>query len=184
MTSLTKKAIKAAFLELLGDRPLSQITVKDIVDRCGINRNSFYYHFQDIPTLIEEIAMEETDKIIMEHPTVDSMEIGFNIAIEFMKQHRTEILHIYNSVNRDIFEQYLWRVADHVVTMFAETAFKDKTISDYDKEVITAFYRCQCFGVAINWLQNGVHDDVQDRIRRICELQKGMIEEMINRCTI
>ena len=45
MANFTKNAIRASFLKLLDERPLSKITVKDITDDCGINRNSFYYHF-------------------------------------------------------------------------------------------------------------------------------------------
>ena len=55
MANFTKQAIKAAFLELLDEKPLNKISVRDIVERCGINRNSFYYHFQDIPSLLGEI---------------------------------------------------------------------------------------------------------------------------------
>ena len=55
MANFTRKAIKEAFLKLLNQRPLSQITVKDIVEDCGINRNSFYYHFEDLPALVEEL---------------------------------------------------------------------------------------------------------------------------------
>ena len=51
MANFTKNAIKASCLKLLNERPISKITVKDIVEDCGINRNSFYYHFQDIPAL-------------------------------------------------------------------------------------------------------------------------------------
>ena len=51
MANFTKKAIKETFIALLEERPLSDITVKDIVGKCGINRNSFYYHYQDIPAL-------------------------------------------------------------------------------------------------------------------------------------
>ena len=58
MANLTKQAIKASLMDLLEDRPYSKITVKDIVEHCGINRNSFYYHYQDIPALIEEIIKE------------------------------------------------------------------------------------------------------------------------------
>ena len=43
MASFTKDAIKESLLQLLEEKPYSKITVKDIVDRCGINRNSFYY---------------------------------------------------------------------------------------------------------------------------------------------
>ena len=58
MANFTKQAIKAAFLELLDEKPLNKISVRDIVERCGINRNSFYYHFQDIPSLLGEIIVE------------------------------------------------------------------------------------------------------------------------------
>ena len=65
MANFTEKAIKEAFVELLGEKPLSRITVKDIVERCGINRNSFYYHFRDIPSLIEEIVTEEAEELFI-----------------------------------------------------------------------------------------------------------------------
>ena len=42
MQNFTKKAIKETFVTLLDQRPLNRITVKDIVETCGINRNSFY----------------------------------------------------------------------------------------------------------------------------------------------
>lgn len=51
MANFTKRAIRDSFVKLLNERPLSQITVKDIVDDCGVNRNTFYYHFRDIPDL-------------------------------------------------------------------------------------------------------------------------------------
>ena len=46
--NITKRVIREAFVELLNERALSKITVKDITDRCGINRNTFYYHYQDV----------------------------------------------------------------------------------------------------------------------------------------
>ena len=59
MTNLTKDLIKKTFVSLLERMPLTQITVKMIVEGCGINRNSFYYHYQDLPALIEEIVRED-----------------------------------------------------------------------------------------------------------------------------
>ena len=39
MANFTKKAIKESFLKLLNEKPMSRITVRDIVEDCGINRN-------------------------------------------------------------------------------------------------------------------------------------------------
>ena len=74
MANFTEKAIKETFLSLLSERPLSQITVKDIVEKCGVNRNSFYYHFRDMKALLESIVKEDVDQIMAEHPTIDSLE--------------------------------------------------------------------------------------------------------------
>lgn len=43
MAQFTKQAIINSFLKLLEETPLDKITVKDIVEDCGINRNTFYY---------------------------------------------------------------------------------------------------------------------------------------------
>ena len=41
----TKIAMEAAMQELLREKPLEQIRVRELADRCGIRRQSFYYHF-------------------------------------------------------------------------------------------------------------------------------------------
>ena len=43
MSGFTKEIIAKTFTELLDEKPMSKITVKDIVERCGVNRNTFYY---------------------------------------------------------------------------------------------------------------------------------------------
>ena len=68
MPNFTKQAIKTSFIKILNEKPLNKISVRDIVEDCGINRNSFYYHFQDIPALIEEIVAQRAEDIINEYP--------------------------------------------------------------------------------------------------------------------
>ena len=68
MAGFAKKAIRDSFIKLLNERPLSQITVRDIVDACGVNRNTFYYYFQDIPQLVETIINECRHKVCIGKP--------------------------------------------------------------------------------------------------------------------
>lgn len=182
MPNFTKMAIKATFVKLLDKKPLSQITVKDIVEECGVNRNSFYYHFQDIPALIEEIVTETADQIIARYPAVDSLETCLTAATEFAMENRRAILHIYNSVNRDIFEQYLWKVCQHVVSAYARGVFADKPVGERDERLIARFYTEQCFGMVMGWMRDGMRDGIQDDISRLCTIRRGMVDEMIARC--
>ena len=41
MASYTKKAIRDAFIKMLNERPLNQITVRDIVDTCGVDMTNY-----------------------------------------------------------------------------------------------------------------------------------------------
>ena len=61
MANFTRNAIKSSFLKLLNERPLSKITVKDIVSDCGVNRNTFYYYFEDRVELLWRILVRSID---------------------------------------------------------------------------------------------------------------------------
>lgn len=69
MPSFTRKAIMEAFLKILDEKPLGKITIRDIVDECGINRNTFYYHFADIPELLETIIRRRPTTLFPAIPT-------------------------------------------------------------------------------------------------------------------
>ena len=181
MADFTTRAIRESFIKLLNEKPLKQISVRDIVDECGINRNTFYYHFQDIPALLESIVKEDADRIIREFPKVSSIEECVEAAISFSLKNRNAVLHIYRSVNRDIFEQYQWRVCEYVVNTYIDELLVDRKIADSDRQTITAYIKCVCFGIVMGWLESGLKDDIQQFAHRICELKLGSLEEMLER---
>lgn len=181
MSNLTKDAIKRTFIDLLNQKPLNQISVKMIVEQCGINRNSFYYHYQDLPALIEEITQENLERIVQKYPTIENAETALYAAVDFVSDNRRAILHIYNSVNRDIFERYLWDLCEYVVSAYGKTLVRGLEISEQDRKIISHFYKCECFGLVINWLNQRMEPDMHEDIARICEIHHGVIEELLRR---
>lgn len=181
MAEHTKNAIKTSFIKLLDELPLSKITVRSIVEDCGINRNSFYYYFEDIPSLLMEITQEELDRIIAEHPSVEDLEEGLDAAISFAQKHRRAAMHIYNSVNRDIYERYIWQICDYVVRSYLDTAFPGRNISQEDEVIIKEYFKSLCFGLLANWMENGMKGDIQTSFHRLNKLTQGQTEEMLRR---
>lgn len=178
MANFTRKAIKETFIALLEERPLSDITVKDIVETCGINRNSFYYHFQDLPALIEEIVKKEAEMIIEKYPSVTSIVQCFDALIEFASHRKKAIMHIYRSVNREVFERHLMTVSEYFVRSYINTALSQETISDEDRCTIVRYYKCVCFGLTIDWLNSGMDGEYAQSVRRIFELKKNAADEI------
>lgn len=182
MANFTKQAIRAAFMQLLNEKPLNQITVRDIVDRCGVNRNTFYYYYQDLPQLIESIVDEDARKILQKHPKVESVEECIHEAVAFALENRRAVLHIYNSINRDIFEQYQWRVCEYVVSTYVDSIVKDDPLSAQSREIIIDYLKCLCFGVIMGWLESGMKTDIQQRYQRIFDWKHGDLERLIAHC--
>lgn len=173
MPNFTRNAIKASFLKLLNQRPLNQITVKDIVEDCGVNRNSFYYHFEDLPALLEEIVGEQVTAMIELHPTIDSVEEGCDTIVEFVTKNKRAIYHIYNSLSRDMFERHLMKLCQYVVSAYVETIPAGLLANEEEKAVFIRFHRCALFGTVIDWLNEGMRYDIAAYFRRISRLRLG-----------
>ncbi len=182
MPNFTKQAIKASFLKLLNEQPLNQISVRDIVEDCGINRNSFYYHFHDIPALIEEIVTDAADTLIRQYPNISSIEEAFDAAFHFTLNNKKAILHIYHSVNRNIYEQYLMRICEYVVTTYFNTVFGKDGVTEEDRSILILFVKCELYGVVTEWIITGMPDDAIDKLHHLLSLCHGLSHEMIQRC--
>lgn len=179
--NITKRIIREAFLQLLDEKALGKITVKDITDRCGINRNTFYYHYQDIPALVEEICAMQVSRIVQEHPTLNSIDECLDAAMKFVMENRRAIMHIYNSDNRQTYEASLWRVCEYTVSTYINTVFGESQLAEADRAIIIRYHKCECFGMILDWISTGMKEDYLDGMRRICQLKKGLTEHIIRR---
>ena len=178
MANFTRRAIKETFLKLLNQRPLNQITVKDIVEECGINRNSFYYHFEDLPALVEEIVDEQVLALIKNHPTISSVEECFETVVELVMENKQAVYHIYNSMSRDVFERHLMEACRYIVDTYLRAEFAGKSLAEEDLNVLIRFHKCECFGAVIDWLNSGMKHDITGYFRRVCAMQKGWMEQL------
>ena len=67
----TKSQLKTGLAQLMREKSIREITVKELVDAVDINRSTFYLHYSDIPGLLAEVEnemMEEMQRAIREHP--------------------------------------------------------------------------------------------------------------------
>lgn len=65
------KEIQASFLKLSRHLPIDKISVSSICRDVGINRSSFYYHYQDIYDLLDKI-MIQTNRQLEEQVSLDA----------------------------------------------------------------------------------------------------------------
>ena len=179
MAQFTKQAIIRAFVELLNEQPLDKITVIDIADRCGINRNTFYYYYQDVYALVDEMFRDETKKIVDEHKVFMTWQEGFLEAVTFARENRKAIYHIYNSISRDRLETYLYDVTLSNMKLFMEDQAKGLNVREEDIRDIAVFYTVALEGLVLEWLHNGMKQDPESYIKNMGRLLDGTIHDML-----
>ena len=177
----TRASIIAAFASLLEERPLNKITVKEIVDRCDINRNTFYYHFQDIPSLLQEMMEEKVNALIAAHCALGRPLDCIKPALQYGTAHKQAVLHVYRAVPRETFLLYLNRLAQHMVDEYFENIAQSVSIPAANARILNRYYKCMVVGCLLDWLDAGMRYDLEAEIERVCFFMEGAGERAIQK---
>ncbi len=115
VSSFTKKAILESFLRLVSKKNFDKITVRDIVDECGVNRNTFYYYFQDIYALLEEIAGEMLCRLPGDAGSCDTLSQFFSTMCDFAAAYPRAAKGLALSFGFEGLERYFLPRLEHAV---------------------------------------------------------------------
>ncbi|MEG0157627.1 MAG: TetR family transcriptional regulator, partial [Anaerovoracaceae bacterium] len=91
MAQTTKQALARALKKRAKHKSLDKITIVDIAEDCGVNRQTFYYHFHDIVDLVEWIFTREKIKAIDGKKMDESWQNGFLRAFTYVLENRAFI---------------------------------------------------------------------------------------------
>lgn len=181
MASNARNAIIESFIRLLEERPVNRISVKDIVEDCGINRNTFYYHFADIPSLVEALLKSEAEALARSVLQLASLEECVEAATRHCKAHRRAIGHLYRYASREIYERCLMDICEHLASVYIDDALGARRLSAGDRAAIVQGYKCELFGFISDWLMHDMSDDMERQFLRLCSLRENLIEVMFER---
>ena len=111
MAQTTKRTIQITFLQLLEKQSMDKVTVRDIVEECGINRNTFYYYYKDIYDLLEDVFKEELKRLESIENNVTDWKITLEYTTKIVLEHKKAIENVYLSKFSDVVENYLLTAA-------------------------------------------------------------------------
>ncbi len=179
MAKYTKKAMMDTFLELLETKSVDKITVKDIVETCGINRNTFYYYYADIYELMEDVLMTQTEEGVKKIGDCSSFYEEYVNTAALVINYKQAILHLFNSKTRDAFEQYLETIIINFIERFVRKAADGHNLLDEDITYISRFYAYSVTGSMIQWIKDGMKRVHEDVIKDMSDSFDATIDDMI-----
>ncbi len=178
----TKIAIEKSFLKLLSEKYFEKITVKDIVDECGVTRNTFYYYFEDVYDIIDEIIKRELKQAINEgqEKGIDLPKLLYAI-VGFFVSDKTMASHLFKSSKKDEICIYIDRSVKLAVEYYANLAIRGRPITDGDLSIIVDFHRFAIMGLFNKWIANGMRYELKDEIIRGGSLMADSVNRAVER---
>ena len=158
MAQMTKQAMAKALMNLLEKKTLDKITVKEIADLCGVNRQTFYYHFQDVYALLEWIFITEAESVVSRHQSIDTWKQDFLAIFQYLQRNRLFVINTYRSIGRDSLEQYLYKAVYVFIYDIVKKEADWENVSQEEVEFFADFYKYAFVGLVLEWVRTEMRE--------------------------
>lgn len=153
---ITRKAIANGIKELTKRKSFDKITVSDITAECGLNRQTFYYHFQDKYELVDWIYYNEAISIIVNDLNYDNWD---SKILQFLTKLKGEDYFYINTLKSSVeneFREYLFKVTVELLCDIISGITVNSEASEKDILFVAEFYAYGIVGVVISWALHGM----------------------------
>lgn len=165
--------------ELSKTRPIEKITIKEITDKAGVIRPTFYNHFQDKYELLEWIVREDLMESAM--PLFDNGLLREGITYLFTAMEKERDFY-EKAVRLEGQNSFVGMMEDAVQELILQRMNKDKlrekiTYSWLSPERVAAYYARMACNVAVQWIEGGMQVPIAELVEvYVIMAQKSMIE--------
>lgn len=180
LSNLTKKTLLSAFGELIEEKPFNKITITDLTAKCGVNRMTFYYHFENIYELMIwglETQMHEASK---DYINYENWKTGYLRIFNFALDRKTYIKKIFQTLEQENLEHYLTKIAERMVLAVIDDKIGGQILAEDDKHFTAQICSHVLIVTLMNWVTRGMKEAPEIMVKRVGRLLEGMIEKTIN----
>jgi probable dihydroxyacetone kinase regulator len=157
----TKKTLAASLKRFMEQKPLSKITITEIITDCGVNRKTFYYHFEDIYDLLKWMLEEEAFEVVKKFDLLVDYKEAILFVLDYVNTNKHLLCCAYDSMGREMMKRFFYR--DFIgITRDVVQKTKQEYNIHVDKEYedfVVHFYTEAIAGILIDsFMENEEHD--------------------------
>ena len=142
-----KREITETLLRLLEKKSLEKITVKELVTLCGISRQTFYYHFEDVLDVVDWWTRQGAQHLMEESLRTDDPRKALRLFVDYTAEHRQTLQHLLASRWREQLERRLVQVFTTYLQDMLHRMHPNLAMSPADEGAFLTFYACGISGL-------------------------------------
>ncbi len=181
MASSTKKALADALKKMMSVKPIDKITVNDLVVTCGVSRQTFYYHFNDVYDLLEWVFEEDANANLPREVVYDNWKRDVTLWFQYLYENSSFALNVYNSNTRLYMLRYIKERLYACIRSFSEIVAEGREIDRADFEFIVEFYSNIVVGLISQWMDQGMQLPKEITTDKVLRVLDNSIENLMER---
>ncbi len=157
----TKRMLAASLKKFMAKKPFSKITVSELIADCDVNRNTFYYHFEDIYALLRWMLETEAIDVVKHFDLTKDYKEAILFVMDYMESNDHILNCAYDSIGQEEMKRFFYPEFNGIISSLIQSAEEDfhlKLEDDY-RQFLTEFYTEALAGILINWLKDGSSRD-------------------------
>ncbi len=168
-----KQMIAQTLTKRLEQKSVDKITVKELVEACGISRQAFYYHFQDIMDVIEWITSQALDASVDASLAAPTPQQAIKTVILSLRENGKLIQHLMASQRRPEIERLLVRSARLYLEKVLRAKAAGLAVTSSDLDAAIRFHSYGLVGMLVETLPSAI--DADALAGQLCRLLTGEI---------
>ncbi|MCT3400011.1 TetR/AcrR family transcriptional regulator [Lentilactobacillus hilgardii] len=173
----TKIKLGGTLKSLMMTTPVDKITIDMLTQKADLTRNTFYYHFEDIYSLLEWVYKQDLLSNINAYTKIEDWKVAYRLILNYIEDNKTFCMNTFHSVARDLLENFLYSVASDLVGKVI--IHSDRNVSKKLTESIQDFYGWALVMQVVQWLFNDLKESKADVIQRASIMLTGGIDNAI-----
>ena len=161
MSEITKRALATSLKKLLSQKELTKISIKDITDDCGIQRQTFYYHFDNIYDLMSKAFEYELvhESRIYEEVT---WEYAINSFLQWMKENRVIIRNILANAELPYLKRAMYPLIAKSISCGSFTQESTQPAIKQQEEFCINFLTIGITQYVLEWVESDFRESIED----------------------
>ncbi len=159
----TKRTLANSLRKAMEKKPFSKVTVTEIIKDSGVNRKTFYYHFQDIYSLLKWMVQQDAVDVVKNF----DIESDFGKAIVFVMNYVEQNSHLvfcaYDSVGHDVVKSFFYD--DFIELMKKYIIINERkhnlVLNERYRAFLSRFYTEALSGMLMDWIKDKESVDKQ-----------------------
>ena len=182
MSQRTRQALAASLKRAMLKKPLSKISVRELIEDCNVNRKTFYYHFDDIYALVKWMLEQEAVELVKQFDLVVNYKEAILFILDYVETNKHILNCAYDSMGRDGLKRFLYQDFIAVMRSMIDGYERQLGVSvDEDfKQFAAGFYAEAVAGTLINVLQSHGKYDREAVTRDITLIFKSSIPAILS----